>query len=74
MSNYTPEGYSASQGGSFLFRYSISSGNSLPSGALSRFAAAAAVPLEVDEVTKTIGLRRRAEGPRNPYPALVFWN
>jgi len=63
MSNYTPEGYSASQGGSFLFRYSISSGNSLPSGALSRFAAAAAVPLEVDEVTKNDRPASAREGP-----------
>jgi hypothetical protein len=50
MSNYTPEGYPAGQGGSFTFRYVLSTSNRFSASQNSRLGWEALTPLELDEI------------------------
>jgi hypothetical protein len=50
MSNYTPEGYPAGQGGSFTFRYVLSTSSRFSASQNSRLGWEAVTPLELDEI------------------------
>ena len=50
MSNYTPEGYPAGQGGSFTFRYVLSTSNRFSASQNSRLGWEAMTPMELDEI------------------------
>lgn len=52
MSNYTPEGYAAAQGGEFTFRYVLTSADAFDAVRASRQGAEALNPVEVGEVTR----------------------
>jgi len=53
MSDYTPEGYAASQGGDFVFRYVVTSGPKFDAARAARFGAESLTPLEVNEITRS---------------------
>ena len=83
MSNYTPEGYPAGQGGSFTFRYILSSANRFSPAANAQLGWGAMTPLEIDELLpndKAISSRRPLSGKEGsflnidqPSVALVTW-
>jgi alpha-mannosidase len=50
MSNYTPEGYPAGQGGEFTFRYALTSGPAFDPVEAGRFGWSAMAPLATDEI------------------------
>jgi len=50
MSNYTPEGYPAGQGGDFTFRYVLSSASRFDPAEAGRLGWAAMSPFEIDEI------------------------
>lgn len=52
MNNYTPEGYQAGQGGTFIFRHSLTSRTAFDATDASRFAAEVMTPLEVNEISR----------------------
>ncbi|MCC6231398.1 MAG: hypothetical protein IT580_02075, partial [Verrucomicrobiales bacterium] len=52
MSNYTPEGYAAQQGGDFVFRYVLTSDRVFDAAASARFGAEQLTPLESNEITR----------------------
>ncbi|HRI12379.1 MAG TPA: polysaccharide lyase family protein [Verrucomicrobiota bacterium] len=60
MSNYTPEGYAASQGGEFVFRYVLTSSADWSAGEAARFGAEALTPLEANEITRSDKLNATA--------------
>ena len=62
MSNYTPEGYAARQGGDFEFRYVLTSHAGLDGGGSARFGAEHMTPFEANEITRADKLRA-GEGP-----------
>src|SRR5882762_3151626 len=51
MNNYWPSNYIAAQGGEFVFRYVLSSGRPMNTGALARFGSESMTPLEANEIT-----------------------
>lgn len=53
MSNYTPEGYAASQGGDFVFRYGITSRGRFEAGDAATWGAETMTPLETSEITRS---------------------
>lgn len=63
MSNYTPEGYAAEQGGDGVFRYVLTSSAAFDPGASARFGAENLTPFEVNEVTRSDKL-----GPAGLHP------
>lgn len=60
MSNYTPEGYAAEQGGDFVFRYVFTTQSEFSAERAARFGAESLTPLEVGEVTRS---DQRSAGP-----------
>ena len=65
MSNYTPEGYPAGQGGEFTFRYVLTSAAQFDPVVSGRAGWAAMSPLELDEIRpndKALALRRPLSG------------
>jgi alpha-mannosidase len=83
MSNYTPEGYPAGQGGSFTFRYVLSSANGFFPVANAHLGWGAMTPLESDELMpndKAISSQRPLSGKAGsflnidqPNVTLVTW-
>ncbi|MBL9134929.1 MAG: hypothetical protein JNK85_03630 [Verrucomicrobiales bacterium] len=53
MSNYTPEGYAAEQGGDFVFRYVVTASSAFDAGLSARWGAESLTPFEVNEVTRS---------------------
>jgi len=52
MNNYTPEGYQAGQGGTFEFRYVLTSSRVFDAVASARFGASALTPLASNEISR----------------------
>lgn len=52
MNNYTPEGYQAGQGGTFEFRYVLTSSRAFDPVAAARFGASALTPLASNEISR----------------------
>lgn len=83
MSNYTPEGYPAGQGGSFTFRYVLSSANKFSPVQSGHLGWGAMTPFEIDEIRpndKALFLRRALSGKEasfvnidQPNVNLVTW-
>jgi hypothetical protein len=70
MNNYTPEGYLAGQGGPFLFRYALTSGEQLDLIALARLGWEAMSPLEINEIRhndKPLAMKGRLEGAEGSF-------
>lgn len=53
MSNYTPEGYAAAQGGDFVFHYVLTTSTAFDGAEAARFGSEALTPLELSEVTRS---------------------
>ena len=83
MSNYWETNWAAGQGGEYTFRYAITSGRKLSSGALSRLGWEEMTPLEANEITpmdKAIAPPRPLDAVQNsflevdqPNVVLVTW-
>jgi len=70
MSNYTPEGYPAGQGGAFTFRYVLSSAKTFSPVESGHLGWAAMTPLEIDEIRpndKAVFLRRALSGKETSF-------
>ena len=63
MSNYTPEGYAASQGGEFIFRYVVTHHGSFDAAASARYGAEQMHPLETVEITRNDKLDAKSSAP-----------
>jgi alpha-mannosidase len=83
MSNYTPEGYPAGQGGVFTFRYVLSSANRFSPVQNAQLGWGAMTPLEIDEIKpndKSVFSQRTLSGKEGsflnidqPDVTLVTW-
>jgi alpha-mannosidase len=73
MSNYTPEGYPAGQGGPFTFRYVLSSSNTFSPVQSGHLGWGAMTPLELDEIRpndKALFLRRELSGKEGSFVSI----
>ncbi len=73
MSNYTPEGYPAGQGGSFMFRYLLTSANKFSLVQNAHLGWAAMTPVELDEIRpndKALFLRRKLSGREGSFVSI----
>jgi len=63
MSNYTPEGYAASQGGEFVFRYVVTRHGLFDAAGSARWGAEQMNPLETVEITRNDKLDATSSAP-----------
>lgn len=66
MSNYTPEGYAAGQGGDFVFRYVLTTFGDFDAAAVARFGAETMTPVEKSEITRSDKLSASGKNDWDP--------